>query len=94
MPCNNYYMVYTYSCLTFPSQNIQAFIICMSTFFNTVLLILESSLQYFPCYMMSEVDHLGVFLKMCQDDHLIGISCYTDVYACRCAFVSSLFLRE
>ena len=59
MPCNNYYMVYTYSFLKFyvkheyvrlsgqskccqqhiPSENIQAFIICMSTFFNTVLLI-------------------------------------------------------
>ena len=66
MPCNNYYMVDTYSFFTFdvkheyvrlygqskcwksqnkvivmhiPSENIQAFIICMSTFFNTVLLI-------------------------------------------------------
>ena len=51
----------------------------------------------FP-YMMSEVDHLGIFLanllKICQDGHPIGISCYKHVYTCSCAFVSSLFPRE
>ena len=55
-----------------------------------VYLLQYSLLHCFPCYMMSEVDHLAVFpttsLKICQ-------YCYKHIYmlhSCSCAFVSGL----
>ena len=74
----------------------------MSTFLNTVLLILESSLQCFPCYLVSKVNHFDVFLsqfatKKSEDGHLLDMSCYKHIYmllSCSCAFDASLFPKE